>query len=268
MLSSSESFKEAQRLESRPVSFGLEMGSVQYVFREKDGAYYTRLQDIVFLNADGNSFSLIELYPYDIEIQFIHPTGDGPDAYYVSVVDGQRERIVMPSLKNGFDLYALLHELGHFSQANTEAYFTVIGLRYALVTTYSYSKTNDFLEKLEPFRGSPYPSINNSVEGIIRLKLEHDVIDTAVDPGKKRDLANRLRKEMKVFRLQLALILERDATKRALLVARYLRDKQAVVIDSSGEGEKFLSHALKTRGEVSCVNPIDPILQSHESIAI
>lgn len=61
----------------------------------------------------------------------------------------------------------------------------------------------------------------------------------------------------------ITILLERDATRRALLVKRLLRDHFDTEIDPDGTGSNRLLHeALSSYSGRSCINPLDPMRQS------
>ncbi len=120
----------------------------------------------------------------------------------------------------------------------------------------------------EPLWSSRFPFSSNACPQLYAsLKQQEAAHDEAnrdywsmKDQDKSYHLMTKLGQELLAHT---TILLERDATRRALLVKRLLRDHFETDIDPDGAGTNHVLHqALNSYGARSCINPLDPIRQT------
>lgn len=125
----------------------------------------------------------------------------------------------------------------------------------------------------EPLWSSHFPFSNNACPQLYtslkRQEAAHGEANrdywSMKDQDKSYLLMTKLGQELLAHT---TILLERDATRRALLVKRLLRDHFDTDIDPDGAGTNYvLHHALNSYGGRSCINPLDPIRQSARPLA-
>jgi hypothetical protein len=141
-------------IEHRRVHIG--DAELSYPIYSKEDRLYTRLQDLRFIAPNGETISILALYPHDIEIRLI-PEKARACAYYRSAPYKEEtdipndEHVGVLALETTTDVLILLHELGHFSQAYQVEYGLIKRLHTA-VTDAAFDRTDPAtLEKLTAF---------------------------------------------------------------------------------------------------------------------